>query len=330
MAEADNKQNGVYSENDTLDINELASLNQDISADFIEELQSKVSQSATKLTDKQGGTPSDDSELFEEVSANAETETPPPPKQITLDDSIDDNFVRKYRAKLNKQKMLAEEPTIDDAPKPAPVPEPEPEPEPPAPPVVEPVKEEEVKPSEADMPNEVKEEVPETTAEPPKEEAAPAAVTDEKPAPQDNEKEKPIENLTSGNIIEKPATEQDISYNESLNLLDNNVQYSKYVIYIDPENKDFIESLTVKERKNLINRIIREQDDIAITKRRLGTLQTVIKHIIVAIITVTLAIPAIYVAVNASLEATINNHRKSQSLFQTLYKEHGKVKSNTK
>ena len=126
-------------------------------------------------------------------------------------------------------KMLAEEPTIDDAPKPAPVPEPEPEPEPPAPPVVEPVKEEEVKPSEADMPNEVKEEVPETTAEPPKEEAAPAAVTDEKPAPQDNEKEKPIENLTSGNIIEKPATEQDISYNESLNLLDNNVQYSKCI-----------------------------------------------------------------------------------------------------
>jgi hypothetical protein len=64
--------------------------------------------------------------------------------------------------------------------------------------------------------------------------------------------------------------------------LDNNVKYSKYVIYIDPENTDFVESLTVKERKNLINRILREQDDIAITKRRLNMFQTVVKHVIIS------------------------------------------------
>ena len=85
--------------------------------------------------------------------------------------------------------------------------------------------------------------------------------------------------------------------------------------------------MTVKERKNLINRIIREQDDISITKKRLGLIQTIIKHSIVAIITVAIAIPVTYWAINASLEASINNYRRSQTIFKTLYKEKGKIKT---
>ena len=119
-----------------------------------------------------------------------------------------------------------------------------------------------------------------------------------------------------------------MEYNESLDYLDDNIKYTKYVIYIDPENKDFIDSLTVKERKNIINRLLREQDDIAITKKRLGLIQTVIKHSIIAIITITIAIPVVYWTINASLEASINNYRRSQTIFKTLYKEKGKIKKN--
>ena len=93
------------------------------------------------------------------------------------------------------------------------------------------------------------------------------------------------------------------------------------------KNVDFINSLTVKERKNLINKILREQDDIAITKRRFQKGQTIIKHAIVAILTFAISIPVIYYTINASLEASINNYRRSQSMFQTLYKQGGKIKS---
>ena len=110
-----------------------------------------------------------------------------------------------------------------------------------------------------------------------------------------------------------------------MDFLDGNVKYSKYVIYIDPKNVDFIESLTVKERKNLINNILRQQDDIKLTKQRFKVVQTVIKHVIVAILTITISIPIIYLTINASLEATINNHRRSQTNWQMLYKEHGKI-----
>ena len=136
-----------------------------------------------------------------------------------------------------------------------------------------------------------------------------------------------IEELSKGKITEKPLTPEIKNYNDSLDLLDGNVKYSKYVMYIDPQNVDFIESLTVKERKNLINKILKEQNDIAITKQRFRMVQTVIKHSVVAILTIAISIPIIYITINASLEASINNYRRSQSMFQTLYKQGGKIKA---
>ena len=140
---------------------------------------------------------------------------------------------------------------------------------------------------------------------------------------------KQIEELTNGSIIEKPIEKEQVSYNDSLDFLDENIKYSKYVIYIDPENTDFIESLTVKERKNLINKILREQDDIALTKKRYNSVNTFIKHTIIGVITTALAIPLLYFVINSSLEASINNYRRSKTIFQTLYKEKGKIKTNS-
>lgn len=287
---ADNKSQGnnFYSENDALDINELASLNEDISPEFIEQLQNKVSQNADMLNNKDSApiNVNDDSTLFEEIpqKSNSQEQTQPPaeskeevqpPKRIDIENNIDDNFIKKYKAKLNKQTEQANAEASAQA----------------------------------------------------KAQSEPKAETKLTHPINAGKENKEIENLTSGNILEKPATKEQINYNESLDYLDDNVKYSKYVIYIDPENTDFMESLTVKERKNLINRILREQDDIAITKRRLGMVQAIIKHAIIAIVTIAIAIPVVYFTINASLEATINNYRRSQSIFQTLYKEHGKIKN---
>ena len=48
---------------------------------------------------------------------------------------------------------------------------------------------------------------------------------------------------------------------------------------------------------------------------------------IVAIITIAIAIPIVYCTVNASLEASIDNYRRSKSMFHTLYKERGKIRA---
>lgn len=256
----------VFNDKDSIDINELASLNDDISPELIEQLQQKLANDARNLSGEKFNE-NDDTTLFEEPGADNAQDVQPveqttAPKPINLDENFDDNFIKKYKAKLNKQKQEAE------------------------------------------------------NAEPENNTITSAAFSQES---------EPIEQVSNGNITERNITPEQKNYNDSLDFLDGNVKYSKYVIYIDPQNVDFIESLTVKERKNLINKILREQDDIAITKHRFQMVQTVIKHAIIAVLTIVISIPVIYYTINASLEASINNYRRSQSNFQMLYKEKGKI-----
>ena len=275
--------NNIYNNNDSMDINELAALNGDVSDEMLEQLTAQLTQNIAP--EVQGG--SEDGNLFEEpksetapevsdavekisepVTEEPQTEKPadvvvakPAHKkeEVKLDESFDDNFIKKYKARLNKQAMPKSSSDDDD---------------------------------------------------------------DKKKIDDGSE---PIEKISQGNITEKTMTQEQIEYNDSLDFLDGNVKYSKYVIYVDPQNVDFIESLTVKERKNLINGILKQQGDIMLTKRRFNVIGTVIRHAIVAILTVTISIPVIYYAINTSLEATINNHRQSQTVWQTLYRENGKI-----
>ena len=266
--------NNNFNNKDSIDISELASLNDDISPELIEQLQQKLSQDVMSLKEEthvNNFNVNDDTTLFEEPQNNDtqnseaanKPEVPAVKKEFNLDKNFDDNFIKKYKAKLNKQ---------------------------------------------ADSNN------TNTATENTISSAVFSDNTDDS-----------IEKITQGNISERVFTPAQKNYNDSLDLLDGNIKYSKYVIYIAPENVDFIDSLTVKERKNLINKILREQDDIAITKRRFTVINAVIRHLIVAILTITISIPAIYWTINASLEATINNYRRSQSNFQNLYKENGKI-----
>ena len=272
----------IFNSKDSMDINELASLNDDISPELIEQLQQKIQKNALEFSGKVGNSSNDDDitnvndeELFEETNSeqidlnnekellNSDNVKDIKNHHVSLNQNFDDNFLKKYKAKLSKQRNDKEDNSVD-------------------------------KPT---ISNEVFQ--PEVSND--------------------------IEQVSNGNITEKHISPDQKNYNDSLDFLDGNVKYSKYVIYIDPQNVDFIENLTVKERKNLINKILREQDDIAITKQRFKIIQTVIRHAIVAILTVAVSIPVIYVTINASLEATINNYRRSQSIFQTLYRENGKI-----
>ena len=271
----------IFNDKDSIDINELASLNDDISPELIDQLQQKLSQDAKSLNNTNSSkintnfNVNDDTTLFEEpvnqqekaeTSENSQEPRQHVKKEFNLDKNFDDNFIKKYKARLNKQKEAGAKDS-----------------------------------KQAEAENTI----------------SSAAFSDNT--------EENIEQVSNGNITERAFTPAQKNYNDSLDFLDGNVKYSKYVIYIDPQNVDFIDSLTVKERKNLINNILREQDDIAITKHRFKVINTVIKHVVVAILTITVSIPIIYWTINASLEATINNYRRSQTIFQTLYKENGKI-----
>lgn len=300
MAESNENINNNVSINDTLDINELASLNEEISNDFIEQLQTKITNN--NITENDGN-------LFEEIS---EKETK---EQTKFNSDIDDNFIKKYKAKLQKQQQT----TLSDTEKTP----------------LKHTKETTTNDSDDKLTAKAQRQIP--SDEQTESELNQSKIktdknnTDITKQGGDTDAKELVENdsistISGGYINEKPSSKEDTDYRNSLDYLDNNVKYSKYVIYIEPENKEFIDSLTVKERKNLINRIIHEQDSIAVTKQRLNKMQTIITHLIIAIFTITISIPILYWTINTSLEVTINNYRQSQSLFETLYKDKGKLK----
>ena len=115
----------VFNDKDSMDISELASLNGDISPELIEQLQQKLTQEAQTLNGEEPTPPAfnenDDTTLFEETlpqnvdkplteipqeQEETKSETPEAPdkkKDLKLDKNFDDNFIKKYKAKLNKQ-----------------------------------------------------------------------------------------------------------------------------------------------------------------------------------------------------------------------------------
>ena len=104
----------VFNDKDSMDISELASLNDDISPELIEQLQQKLTQDAKNLNaentaqNQPAFNINDDTTLFEEPSAAANTENTQEKelqkepaqvkKDINLDKNFDDNFIKKYKA----------------------------------------------------------------------------------------------------------------------------------------------------------------------------------------------------------------------------------------
>lgn len=100
----------------------------------------------------------------------------------------------------------------------------------------------------------------------------------------------------------------------------------KYVIYVDANNIDFMENLSQNERRELINKILREQDEISIKKKELAQKRRFFVHALLATVVFIVAFPLMFMLVNKALEATIKNFETAKENFARLYKEQGKIK----
>lgn len=100
----------------------------------------------------------------------------------------------------------------------------------------------------------------------------------------------------------------------------------KYVIYIDPNNIDFMESLPSEDRRTIINKILKEQNIVLKDRKRQQARTRFITHVILACATFVISFPIMFVAANKALEATITNYKQSKQNFTRLYREQGKIK----
>ncbi|HNW25662.1 MAG TPA: hypothetical protein PLG15_01985 [Candidatus Gastranaerophilaceae bacterium] len=99
----------------------------------------------------------------------------------------------------------------------------------------------------------------------------------------------------------------------------------KYVIYIDPENIPFMENLSVSERKDIINTILKEQEETVRKQKAINQRKVFMRHIIFASIVFIFGFPILFFVVNKSMEAVMSNYQQAEKNFSTLYKQKGKV-----
>lgn len=141
----------------------------------------------------------------------------------------------------------------------------------------------------------------------------------------------------TGEIMERPKTPEDIqpvpakAPEQAMDPLEEakmNAVYKKYVIYIDKDNENYIDSLTIGERKQLINNVLHEQRELSEAQRAEKRRREALIKLFIGLVTFIIAVPIIYLIFNVSMEATIQNYRHSKSNFEVLYKETGKIKIN--
>lgn len=101
----------------------------------------------------------------------------------------------------------------------------------------------------------------------------------------------------------------------------------KYVVYIKPENIEFMDSLTLKDRNVLINKILQEQDEVSKKRQELKNLKKFTNQVLIMAFTVIVSLPIFFVLLNKSIQVTILNYQQAQQNFVKLYREQGKIKS---
>lgn len=100
----------------------------------------------------------------------------------------------------------------------------------------------------------------------------------------------------------------------------------KYVVYINQDNIDFMENLSAEERKEMINKILKEQNAAMRKKKAVEAKARLIKHVILACLTFVIGFPLMFLVVNKAMELTMQNFKEAKSNFSKLYQQQGKVK----
>lgn len=129
-----------------------------------------------------------------------------------------------------------------------------------------------------------------------------------------------VDKLLESAIVASPIVQQPpIVNNDS-----NNVK--KYVIYVESDNVDYMENLSADERKKIINRVLRDQNQLSEQEKLARKRRNFVSHVILAVLTFLICFPILFIFVNKATKISIENYNNAKKNFSQLYKEQGKIK----
>lgn len=95
----------------------------------------------------------------------------------------------------------------------------------------------------------------------------------------------------------------------------------KYVIYIAKDFVPLIDDMDADARSAYVNDAIQLKLDLEGKDRKWHMLKRILRHVLVSIFTLVLAVPALFWFADKSFKATIQNYGYVQQNFEKLYKE---------
>ena len=95
----------------------------------------------------------------------------------------------------------------------------------------------------------------------------------------------------------------------------------KYVIYISKDFVPYVDNMSKDERSAYVNEAIQLKLDMEGKDRKWHLFVRVLRHIIVSVFTLIIAVPALFWLADKSITATVQNYGYVQKNFEKLYKE---------
>lgn len=93
----------------------------------------------------------------------------------------------------------------------------------------------------------------------------------------------------------------------------------KFVVMVNSNNVEFFDKIPMEERTKLFNTLLSDyQKSISFEKQKKHLIKFS-KHMFVAILTILMSLPIMFVVVNKSVEMTINNYKDMSGNFEKLY-----------
>ncbi len=102
-------------------------------------------------------------------------------------------------------------------------------------------------------------------------------------------------------------------------------QPKKYVIKIEAGNVNFIDSLTLDERNEVVNNMITETILTNQEQDKNKNFMDKIKHGVVIFTIVAIGVPLLLNIINFSISSTQNSYKEMQDNFKVLYKSRNKI-----
>ena len=103
----------------------------------------------------------------------------------------------------------------------------------------------------------------------------------------------------------------------------------KFVVMVNSENVEFFDKIPMEERTQLFNKLLSDYQRNTLIKKTRKHLIKFSKHMFVAIMTIIISLPIMFVVVNKSIEMTVNNYRDVQNNFEKLYESKTQNKMNS-